>query len=270
MVRGRGVRGEVGKLPEIGSPWPSFLQPLGRGGVLSTRVNAFVQLLCSIQHRAIREKADDASYELHNPQDQIQKLYHPLVVRALIHRLTMDEMFKQNGEIAKSVLEELEKVFITFHVTPLYFYVTTVSYSLALSFSLLGHLRHTAQRLQLAVVYTTEKPKRCCWLRKQKLRQAEAKDFGGVGVAWQRQVITDGLRENILNFSHEVGGTSVRKVMDLIMSTLYIDTIKDLGNSSKNTTIFIPHGRTGHVRDISGQVRNGTMEEASGQAPWQF
>lgn len=91
---------------------------------------------------------------------------------------------------------------------------------------------------------------------------AEAKYLGGVGVARQRQAITDGLRENILNFSDKVEGASAKEVMDLIMITQYFDTIKNLGNSSKNTTVFIPHG-PGHVRDIGDQIRNGLMELAS-------
>lgn len=94
--------------------------------------------------------------------------------------------------------------------------------------------------------------------------EAEAKYLGGVGVARQRQAITDGLRENILNFSHKVEGTSAKEVMDLIMVTQYFDTIRDLGNSSKNTTVFIPHG-PGHVRDISGQIHNGLMEGSCAQ-----
>lgn len=92
--------------------------------------------------------------------------------------------------------------------------------------------------------------------------EAEAKYLGGVGVARQRQAITDGLRENILNFSDKVEGTSAKEVMDLIMITQYFDTIRDLGNSSKNTTVFLPHG-PGHVRDISDQIRNGMMEAAA-------
>lgn len=92
--------------------------------------------------------------------------------------------------------------------------------------------------------------------------EAEAKYLAGVGVAKQRQAITDGLRENIVNFSHSVSGTSAKEVMDLIMVTQYFDTLKDLGNSSQNTTVFIPHG-PGHVRDVTEQVRNGMMEAAS-------
>ncbi|CAA7388323.1 unnamed protein product [Spirodela intermedia] len=89
---------------------------------------------------------------------------------------------------------------------------------------------NAAQRLRLASIFKGE---------------AEAKYLGGVGVARQRQAITDGLKDNIPNLSHT-----------------YFDTIKDLGDSSKNTTIFILHG-PGHVRDITDQMRNGMMEAST-------
>lgn len=117
-----------------------------------------------------------------------------------------------------------------------------------------------AQRLQLASVYKGEAEKILQIKRAE--AEAESKYLGGIGVARQRKAITDGLRENILNFSDKVEGTSSKEVMDLIMVTQYFDTIKDLGNSSKNTTVFIPHG-PGHVRDISDQIRNGLMEAKS-------
>lgn len=34
--------------------------------------NVFVQLICSIQYRVVKMNADDAYYELQNPQEQIQ------------------------------------------------------------------------------------------------------------------------------------------------------------------------------------------------------
>lgn len=33
-----------------------------------------------------------------------------VVVRALVPRMTLDDLFEQKGEVAKAVLEELEKV----------------------------------------------------------------------------------------------------------------------------------------------------------------
>lgn len=103
--------------------------------------NVFVQLLCSIQYRVIKENADDAFYELQNPQEQIQAYvfdgsvlltllfctqlcqfwflvlimccvawFCVSVTRAIVPRMNLDELFEQKGEVAKAVLEELEKV----------------------------------------------------------------------------------------------------------------------------------------------------------------
>lgn len=60
----------------------------------------------------------------------------------------------------------------------------------------------SAQRLQLAGVYKGEAEK--VLLVKKAEAEAEAKYLGGLGVARQRQAITDGLRDNILNFSHKI------------------------------------------------------------------
>ncbi|KAJ4844035.1 Hypersensitive-induced response protein 4 [Turnera subulata] len=239
-------------------------------GLLSTRIssldvrietktkdNVFVQLVCSIQYRVIREKADDAFYELANPREQIQAYVFD-VVRALVPRMALDELFEQKGEVAQSVLEELEKVMGA--------YGYSIEHILMVDIIPDDTVRramneiNAAQRLQLASVYKGEAEK--ILQVKKAEAEAEAKYLGGVGVARQRQAITDGLRENILNFSHKVEGTSAKEVMDLIMVTQYFDTIKELGNSSKNTTVFIPHG-PGHVKDISQQIRDGMMEAGS-------
>lgn len=238
-------------------------------GVLSTRIksldvrietktkdNVFVQLVCSIQYRVIKEKADDAFYELANPGEQIQAYVFD-VVRALVPRISLDELFEQKGEVAQSVLEELEKVMGAYGYSIEHILMVDIVPDATVRRAM--NEINAAQRLQLASVYKGEAEKVLQVKRAE--ADAEAKYLGGVGVARQRQAITDGLRENILNFSHKVEGTSAKEVMDLIMVTQYFDTIKELGNSSKNTTVFIPHG-PGHVKDITEQIRNGMMEGA--------
>ncbi|KAJ1403751.1 protein PPLZ12 [Sesbania bispinosa] len=81
--------GAVGSLPPSRSALCfHFFNPLAGeclAGILTTRIssldvkietktkdNVFVQLLCSIQYRVVKENADDAFYELQNPQEQIQ------------------------------------------------------------------------------------------------------------------------------------------------------------------------------------------------------
>ncbi|XP_059666994.1 hypersensitive-induced response protein 4-like [Cornus florida] len=239
-------------------------------GVLSTRMNSldvrietktkdnvFVQMLCSIQYRVIKENADDAFYELQNPKEQIQAYVFD-VVRAHVPRMSLDELFEQKGDVAKTVLLELEKVMGAYGYNIEHILMVDIIPDTAVRKAM--NEINAAQRLQLASVYKGEADK--ILQVKKAEAEAEAKYLGGVGVARQRQAITDGLRENILNFSDKVEGTSAKEVMDLILITQYFDTIKDLGNSSKNTTVFLPHG-PGHVRDIGDQIRNGLMEATS-------
>ncbi|KAK4777275.1 hypothetical protein SAY87_017462 [Trapa incisa] len=270
-----GIVERWGRFDKLVPPGLHFFNPFAGeclAGVLSTRIrsldvrietktkdNVFVQLICSIQYRVIKMNADDAFYELQNPQEQIQAYVFD-VVRALVPRMNLDELFEQKGEVAKAVLGELEKVMAAYGYNIEHILMVDVIPDASVRKAM--NDINAAQRLQLASVYKGEAEK--VLLVKKAEAEAEAKYLGGVGVAKQRQAITDGLRENILNFSHKVEGTSAKEVMNLIMVTQYFDTIKDLGNSSKNTTIFIPHG-PGHVRDITDQIRNGMMEAASSQ-----
>uniref|UniRef100_A0A2N9EXR0 Band 7 domain-containing protein n=1 Tax=Fagus sylvatica TaxID=28930 RepID=A0A2N9EXR0_FAGSY len=264
-----------GRFEKLAEPGLHFFNPFAGqclAGILSTRINSldvkietktkdnvFVQLVCSIQYRVIKENADDAFYELQNPKEQIQAYVFD-VVRALVPRMNLDDLFEQKGEVAKSVLEELEKVMGAYGYSIEHILMVDIIPDASVRKAM--NEINAAQRLQLASVYKGESEK--ILLVKRAEAEAEAKYLGGVGVARQRQAITEGLRENIVNFSHKVEGTSAKEVMDLIMVTQYFDTIKDLGNSSKNTTVFIPHG-PGHVRDIGDQIRDGMMQATSAQ-----
>ncbi|KAL1319195.1 hypothetical protein HN51_071497 [Arachis hypogaea] len=270
-----GVVEKWGRFSRLAQPGFHFFNPLAGeclAGLLSTRIcsldvrvetktkdNVFVQLLCSIQYRVVKENADDAFYELQNPQEQIQAYVFD-VTRAIVPRMNLDELFEQKDHVAKAVLEELAKVMGDYGFSIEHILMVDIIPDPSVRKAM--NEINAAQRMQLASVYKGEAEK--VLQVKKAEAEAESKYLGGVGVARQRQAITDGLRENILNFSHKVEGASPKEVMDLIMITQYFDTIKDLGNSSKNTTVFIPHG-PGHVRDIGDQIRNGLMEASSAQ-----
>ncbi|KAE9619130.1 hypothetical protein Lal_00047127 [Lupinus albus] len=265
-----------GRFQRVAQPGFNLFNPFAGefiAGLLSTRLssldvrietktkdNVFVQLDCSIQYRVIKENADDAFYELQNPQEQIQAYVFD-VARALVPRMNLDQLFEQKSDVAKAVLDELEKVMGAYGYSIEHILMVDIIPDPSVRKAM--NEINAAQRMQLASVYKGESEK-VLHVKKAEA-EAEGKYLGGVGVARQRQAITDGLRENILDFSQKVEGTSAREVMDLIMITQYFDTIKELGNSSKNTTIFIPHG-PGHVRDIGEQIRNGMMEAATAQA----
>ena len=69
----------------------------------------FVNVVASVQYRALAEKASDAFYKLSNTRSQIQAYVFD-VIRASVPKLDLDATFEQKNDIAKAVEEELEKV----------------------------------------------------------------------------------------------------------------------------------------------------------------
>ncbi len=119
----------------------------------------------------------------------------------------------------------------------------------------------TAARLRVATWEKAEVEKTL--QVKQAEGEAEAKYLSGVGVAHQRPAIVDGLRESVLAFSDNVPGITPREVMDMVLVTQYFDTMKEIGASSRNSMVFIPHG-PGAVHDVAEQIRNGLLQGQAG------
>ncbi|KAI3989381.1 hypothetical protein MKX01_001550 [Papaver californicum] len=67
------------------------------------------------------------------------------------------------------------------------------------------------------------------------------------------------MRNSVIGFSVNVPGTSAKDVMDMVLVTQYLDTVKKIGASSKSSAVFIPHG-PGAVRDVVTQIRVAGMQ----------
>ncbi|XP_042062736.1 hypersensitive-induced response protein 2-like [Salvia splendens] len=85
------------------------LQQLNVRCETKTKDNVFVNVVASIQYRALSDKASDAFYKLSNTKEQIQA-YVFYVIRASVPKMDLDSTFEQKDEIAKAVENELEKV----------------------------------------------------------------------------------------------------------------------------------------------------------------
>jgi len=120
----------------------------------------------------------------------------------------------------------------------------------------------TAARLRLAANEKAEAEK-ILQIKKAE-GEAESKYLSGLGIARQRQAIVDGLRDSVLAFSENVPGTSAKDVMDMVLVTQYFDTMKEIGASSRSSSVFIPHG-PGAVKDIAVQIRDGLLQATASQ-----
>ncbi|KAK3121641.1 hypothetical protein QOZ80_8BG0657830 [Eleusine coracana subsp. coracana] len=264
------IKESFGKFDEILEPGCHFLPwCIGKqiAGYLSLRVqqldvrcetktkdNVFVNVVASVQYRALADKASDAFYRLSNTREQIQSYVFD-VIRASVPKMNLDDAFEQKNDIAKAVEDELEKA--------MSMYGYEIVQTLIVDIEPDEHVKramneiNAAARLRLAANEKAEAEKILQIKRAE--GDAESKYLSGLGIARQRQAIVDGLRDSVLAFSENVPGTSAKDVMDMVLVTQYFDTMKEIGASSKSSSVFIPHG-PGAVKDIAAQIRDGQLQ----------
>ncbi len=63
-----------------------------------------------------------------------------------------------------------------------------------------------------------------------------AKEF-----ADQRRAIVAGRRDSVDEFRRFAPGTTTKDIMKLVRITRYVDTLEDIGASSRSNAILIPH-----------------------------
>jgi len=224
-----------------------------------TKDNVFVTVVASVQYRAVADKASDAFYRLTNTREQIQSYVFD-VIRASVPKLELDSVFEQKNDIAKAVEEELEKAMSTYG----YEIVQTLIVDIEPDINVKRAMNeiNAAARMRLAANEKAEADK-ILQIKKAE-GEAESKYLSGLGIARQRQAIVDGLRDSVLAFSENVPGTTAKDVMDMVLVTQYFDTMKEIGASSKSSSVFIPHG-PGAVRDIAVQIRDGLLQGNAAQ-----
>ncbi|KAF6159939.1 hypothetical protein GIB67_033023 [Kingdonia uniflora] len=222
-----------------------------------TKDNVFVTVVASIQYRALAEKASDAFYKLSNTREQIQAYVFD-VIRASVPKLDLDSTFEQKNDIARSVESELEKAMSVYGYEIVQTLIVDIEPDVHVKRAM--NEINAAARMRVAANDKAEAEKILQIKRAE--GEAEAKYLSGIGIARQRQAIVDGLRDSVLAFSSNVPGTTSKDVMDMVLVTQYFDTMKEIGASSKSSSVFIPHG-PGAVKDIASQIREGLLQASS-------
>lgn len=224
-----------------------------------TKDNVFVNVVASVQYHALAEKASDAFYKLSNTRTQIQAYVFD-VIRASVPKLDLDDVFEQKNDIAKAVEEELEKAMSAYGYEIVQTLIVDIEPDVHVKRAM--NEINAAARLRVAANEKAEAEKIVQIKRAE--GEAESKYLAGVGIARQRQAIVDGLRDSVLGFSENVPGTTAKDILDMVLITQYFDTMKEIGASSKSSSVFIPHG-PGAVQDIATQIRNGLLQASSHQ-----
>jgi len=214
-----------------------------------TKDNVFVDLVVAVQYKVLPNKVYEACYMLQDPEQQINAFVFDLV-RAQVPLLDLDDVFAKKDDIANAVKKELDSQMEEFGYGIIKALVTDVNPDANVK-SAMNEI-NTAQRLRIAATEKGEAEK----IMKIKHAEAEAESsiLHGQGIAGQRRAIIEGMGESVEEFVKQIPGTDASRVMDMVLMIQYIDTLKEIGGSSKSNVVFVPH-TPGNVKDLSTQIQ---------------
>ena len=212
-----------------------------------TKDNVFVMMNVATQYRVNEQNVTDAYYKLMRPEAQI-KSYIEDALRSSVPKLTLDELFEKNDEIALEVQHQVAEEMTTYGYIIVKTLITKVEPDAEVKQSM--NEINAAQRKRVAAQELAEADK----IKIVTAAEAEAeKDrLHGVGIAQQRKAIVDGLAESIAELKEANVGMSEEQIMSILLTNQYLDTLNTFA-AKGNQTLFLPNNPNG-VDDIRTQI----------------
>ncbi len=225
------------------------VQQLNVKAETKTKDNVFVHVLVSVQYMVREENIYESFYRLQDPVTQINSYVFD-VVRARVPSITLDDLFLKKDDIAIAVKEELSETMGSFGFNIVNVLVTDIEPDQKVKEAM--NEINAAERMR---VVASEKGEAERILKvKSAQADAEAKALQGKGIADQRMAIIEGLSLSVDGFQSRISGSTAQEIMNLVLLTQYLDTLKEIGQNSQTNTILLPHG-PGAVSDLATQIQ---------------
>jgi regulator of protease activity HflC (stomatin/prohibitin superfamily) len=214
-----------------------------------TSDNVTVSVTTKVQYCINPENVYEAYYKLQNPR-QIMSAVVDDVVRSDLPSRTLDEAYENKQIMAKNVEDELSKEMAQYGLSVNKVLITALDPDPKVLAAM--NEINTAKRLRAAAQDRAEADK----LLKVKEAEAdsESKHLSGIGVAKMRKAITSGFKESIEDMK-ESCGLNASQVVEMMLMTQYMDTLKDFAHSGKSS-VMVPHTPAG-MHDVQSQLRQG-------------
>ncbi|MDR0300064.1 MAG: SPFH domain-containing protein [Streptococcaceae bacterium] len=214
---------------------------------MKTSDNVFVNMNVSTQYRVNEQNIKDAYYKLMNPVEQI-KAYIEDALRSAVPKLTLDELFAKNDEVAMEVQKQVAEEMGSYGYIIVKTLITKIEPNSEVKQSM--NEINAAQRKQDAAQMLANANK----IQVVTAAEAEAeKDrLHGVGLAEQRKAIVDGLAQQINEMKQTGVGLSEETIMSILLINQYLDTLNQFANKG-NATLFLPSGAEG-IEDLRSQM----------------
>lgn len=211
-----------------------------------TKDDATITIPVRVQFYVIPEKVKEAYYELDEPEDQI-RAHVENVLLSYIPKITLDQTYEQEDDIAKKVKESLAGVMSKFGYAIENALVTKIEPAGEV-INAMNNI-NASRRNKVAIEAKAEADKIQMIAKAEGEKQA--KILAGEGIAGERKAIVEGLKESIGDLGSVKIGPD--EAMTLIMLAQYFDALRDIGKNSN--TILMPHSPSA-VLDLKSQLRD--------------
>ena len=224
-----------------------------------TKDDVFVKLKVSVQYKVVKDKVYDAFYKLDYPQDQITSYVFD-VVRAVVPKMKLDDVFEKKDEIANAVKGELNDAMINYGYDIIKALVTDIDPDTEVKAAM--NRINAAERKKVAAQYEGD-AERILIVEKAKA-EAESKRLQGQGIADQRREIARGLEESV-DVLNKVGINS-QEASALIVVTQHYDTLQSIGGETNTNLILLPNSPQAGSEMLNDMVASFTASNQIGEA----
>ena len=224
-----------------------------------TKDDVFTKLKISVQYRVITDKVWEAFYKLDSPQDQITSYVFD-VVRAVVPKMKLDDVFEKKDEIANAVKGELNDSMGNYGYDIIRALVTDIDPAVEVKTSM--NRINASEREKVAAQYEGDAA-RILIVEKAKA-EAESKRLQGQGIADQRREIARGLEESV-DVLNNVGINS-QEASALIVVTQHYDTLQSIGEETNSNLILLPNSPQAGSDMLNNMVASFTASNQIGEA----
>ena len=224
-----------------------------------TKDDVFVKLKVSVQYKVVYDKVYDAFYKLDFPQDQITSYVFD-VVRAVVPKMKLDDVFEKKDEIANAVKGELNDAMTNYGYDIIKALVTDIDPDAEVK-SAMNQI-NAAERKKVAAQYEGD-AERILIVEKARA-EAESKRLQGQGIADQRREIARGLEDSV-DVLNNVGINS-QEASALIVVTQHYDTLQSIGEETNSNLILLPNSPQAGSDMLNNMVASFTASNQIGEA----
>ena len=224
-----------------------------------TKDDVFVKLKVSVQYKILPNNVYDAFYKLDFPQDQITSYVFD-VVRAVVPKMRLDDVFEKKDEIANAVKGELNDAMVDYGYDIIKTLVTDIDPDTQVKNAM--NRINAAEREKVAAQYEGDAA-RILIVEKAKA-EAESKRLQGQGIADQRREIARGLEESV-EVLNKVGINS-QEASALIVVTQHYDTLQAVGADTNSNLILLPNSPQAGSDMLNNMVASFTASNQIGEA----